>query len=239
MNKSFLFVFLIVVIYSGCKKADSVFSGAKVHVLTNFVGGYIDTYTYNANDGRVSVIDHNTGDKTIYTYSGDTVLMQYIIGGTVTSSATKYILNGQYADTSVGLYQAQHIATKYSFDGNGQLTEQKNYSYGNLASTVNYTLTNKDATCVTTTNASNGTHTSVYYSYSTNSNSIGNQDFGMPFLGEGNVHLPTTKVLIGVNNDTTNIITYKYRYNTSSFVDTLVSYDRSGTLVDSIAYTYY
>lgn len=223
---------------TGCKKEDPGFSGAKVLTTTHLLGGLVDVYTYNTS-GNVSLITHSSGDKTVFTYTGDTVLMQYIIGNTVVSSATEYLLRGQkYADTSIGFYQAQNNAAKYTYNSDGQLTQQKNYAFGALSSTYDYTLVSKDVTSVVNTNASNGTFTALHYAYSTNTNTIGNQNFGMGFLGVGTVYLPTTQVQIGSNGDTTGILTYKYHYNADTYVDTLVIHDRNGHVVDSLAYSY-
>jgi YD repeat-containing protein len=239
MRNLFLPVFVGALLsITGCKKEDPSFSGAKVLTTTHLLGGLVDVYTYNSS-GNVSLITHSSGDKTVFTYTGDTVLMQYIIGNTVVSSATEYLLRGQkYADTSLGFYQAQNNAAKYTYNSDGQLTEQKNYAFGSLSSTYDFTITNKDVVSSTNTNASNGTHTTSYYAYSTNTNTIGNQNFGMGFLGVGTVYLPTTQVQIGANGDTTGILTYKYHYNADTYVDTLVIHDRNGHVIDSLAYSY-
>ena len=231
-------LFCLVLSIACCKKEDPAFSGAKVLTTTHLLGGYIDTYTYNSS-GNVESIAHSTGDKTIFIYTGDTVLMEYVIGGTVVSTATEYLLHGQkYADTSFGLYQAQNNSAKYAYNSDGQLTQQKNYAYGLLNSTYDFTLNGKNIVNSTNTVASSSTQTHSYYAYSTSTNTIGNQNFGMGFLGVGNVYTPTVQVQIGSNGDTTNIITYKYHYNSSSYVDTLVTHDRNGHVIDSLAYSY-
>lgn len=220
-----------------CKKEEASFSGAKVITNTNMRAGYIDTYTYNS-DGSVSEITRNIGGKTVFSYSGDTVLMQYISAASVVSSATRYIRQGTYADTSFGFYQAANNSAKYAYNSDGQLTQQKNYAFGSLSSTSDFTLASKNPVSITTTNAGTGTHVYTYYSYGTNSNTIGNQNFGMGFLGVGSLYLPTAQVRLAENGDTTAIISYTYHYNGDSNVDTLVTHDRNGFVIDSMAYSY-
>lgn len=238
MRTVFFIALLFVLTLSCCKKTDTPFSGAKVITSTNLKAGYTDTYSYGT-DGNVTVINRSNGEKRVFTYTGDTILMQYITSASVIASATKYLLHGaKYADTSFGLYQAQNNSNKYSYDGNGQLTQQKNYGFGVLTSVADYTLGNKNLVAVTNTNTSANTHTYQYYSYATNTNTIGNQNFGMGFLGVGSLYLPLKQVQTAQNGDTTNIITYRYHYDAGSNVDTMASYDRTGHLIDSLAYTY-
>jgi hypothetical protein len=230
------FVFILLSL-ACCKKENPTFSGAKVLTNTNLNGGIVDAYTYNSN-GNVALITHSSGDKTVFTYSGDTVFMQYIIGGTVVSNATEYLLHGTYADTSIGLYQSQHNAAKYAYNSDGQLTQQKNYAYNALSSISDFSITGKNVVTITNTNVAANTHTYSYFTFSTNSNTIGNQNFGMGFLGVGNLYLPTKKVQLAENGDTLGVITYKYHFNGDAYVDTMVTYDRYGHLMDSLAYSY-
>lgn len=227
-----------VVLITCCKKEEAVFSGAKVLATTHLLGGLVDAYNYNA-DGTVALITHSNGDKTVFTYTGDSILMEYLNSGIVVSSATEYLLRGQkYADTSYGLYQAQNNAAKYSYNGDGQLTQLKSYSLGSLSSTTDFSITDKNVLNTTNTNAATSAVTHTYYAYNTNTNTVGNQNFGMGFLGVGTVYLPTIKVQLGQNGDTTAITTYKYHYNSSAYVDTLVMCDRTGHVLDSLAYSY-
>ena len=238
--KVFLALIILALTISQCKKNDLTFSGSKVNVLTNFRGGYIDTYTYGS-DGNVTLIQRNIGDKVVYLYSGDTVIMQNFSGGTVLNSETNYVLHGQTcADTSFGKLQAQYSSAKYAYNSDNQLTEQKIYSSGTLTSLSEYTLVNKNTTELVTTTYPSNAVSYYYYSYNvSNTNTIGSQNFGKGFLGFGNVNPINTVVQLAQNLDTVGIITYRYHYDGNSNIDTMASYDRNGHLVDSMAYTYY
>lgn len=224
--------------WQGCKKAEDTFSGAKVLTVSNLRQSFTDNYTYNS-DGTLAKMVNSSGDVTTYTYNGDTVTVQNIQGGSVVANATVYLLGGdKYADTSWGLYQSQNSSARYTYDGNGQLTQQQNFSYGNSISVYDFTLTSKNVTTQKNTTISTGAQTRYDFAFSTSTNTIGNQNFGKGFLGVGNLYLPQTRVQLNAANDTVDILTYKYTFNDNSLVTQLVSYNRSGILVDSIAYGY-
>jgi len=220
----------------GCQKEDTTFSGAKVVSETNLRQGFTDIYTYNAN-GDVAQINNSSGDVVLFTYNGDTVNRQTLSQGTVVSSAIVYLLGGdKYTDTSYGLYQSQNSSSSYIYDGNGQLTRQTNYSYGNVTTTNNYTLTAKNVTTLLSTTS--GTQTRYEYSYTTTTNTIGVQNFGMGFMGVGSLYLPQTRVKLNQNSDTLEVLTYRYGLDDNSQVTLKTSYNAAGVLVDSIAYSY-
>lgn len=220
----------------GCKKEETAFSGAKVASETNLRQGFTDTYSYNA-DGDIAQINNSSGDIVLFSYYGDTIRRETLSLGTVVSTATVYLLGDDaYADTSYGLYQAQNSSSSYNYDGNGQLISQTNYSYGNVTATNNYTLTAKNVTTQISTSGS--TQTRYEYSYTTTTNTIGVQNFGMGFLGVGSLYLPQTRVKLNQAGDTLEALTYKYTLNDNSQVTLKTSYNSSGALVDSIAYTY-
>lgn len=221
-----------------CKKTDPSFSGAKVLKYTHLVGGLVDYYAYDGNQ-NVTVITHSSGDKTLFTYTTDTVFKEYIIGGTVVASATTYLLHGQkYADTSIGLYQSQHNSSWYTYNSDGQLTQQKDYTSGALTTITDVGITDKNVTSITITNVAANTHTYSYFEHNTVASTIGNQNFGQGFLGVGTLYLPTRQVTLNDNGDTAAIVTYNYHYDANSNVDTMSTHDRYGHLIDSLAYGY-
>jgi hypothetical protein len=234
----FYILVLLCALASSCKKTAESFSGAKVLTATNMVAGYIDTYTYNS-DGSVALIQRNSGEKVAFIYAGDSVSRRSINAASVVESITNYFLRGDtYADTSYGLVQAQNNSSTYAFNSDGQLVQQKNFAFGNPVLIADYSLTNKNVSSIAYTNPASNTHSYAYYSFGTATNSIGNQNFGQGFLGVGNLNVVNTCVQIAQNGDTTGIITYKYRYNGGSDIDTMVSYNRNGLLLDSMAYSY-
>lgn len=237
-NNHFIIALTVLACIASCKKADDTFSGAKVLTVSDLRHSFSDSYTYNG-DGSLAKVINSSGDVTTYTYSGDTVVMQNIQGGSVVANATVFLLGGdKYADTSWGLYQSQNSSARYAYDGNGQLTQQKYFSYGNGTSVYDNTLTSKNVTKQIITNLTTNTQTRYDYSYTTSTNTIGNQNFGKGFLGVGNLYLPQTRVQFNANNDTVDVLTYKYSFDDNSQVTKMVSYNRSGTLIDSVAYGY-
>ena len=230
------------VVISACKKT-SVFSGSKVKTMANFSpgsGGYIQTYTYNAN-GTVSTMVRNDGIKMIVYYQGDTVTVATVNGLGQTTSATEYILNTSgWADTSQGQLVAQHNSNSYQYDANGHLTQLKTFVNHILTAQDNYTINSAKNNTYTQHINSSGVSTYDYYVFaSSNANTIGVQNTGQYYLGVSSTNLIQTDVQLNQNLDTTDIVSYRYRYDGSSNVDTMVSYHRNGNLKDSVIYTYY
>ena|ERR1043165_658875 len=235
-NLPFALAVLLLFAIAGCGPKGSDFSGARVATNTHLIGGQVDSYVYE--NGKVIQINHSTGDKTYYSYIGDTVLMQDIIGGTVVSNGTLYTLGGdKYADTAIGLYQSQNNAASFLYNPDGQVWQMKSYSHGSLLYTYNYLISLKNVTIITALNPTNGSRTYTYIDYSTTTNTIGNQNFGMEFLGVGTTYMPTKRVTLDENYDTLGVVYYRWRNNTGN-IDTLTTYDRNGHVIDSLAYSY-
>jgi len=229
-------------VISACKKS-SLFSGAKINTLTNYSpvgGGYRETFTYNAN-GTVATMVRNDGTKQAVYYSGDTVTVATLNGVGQTTSAVEYVVNGSgYATTSQGEFVNQHNSGSYSYDGNGMWTQVNSFVNHILSNTDNYTNNSaKNAVEVQHVSATNGTTYDYYTFLTSNANTIGVQNMGQYYLGVSSANLISTDVQINQSGDTSDIISYRYRYDGSSNVDTMVSYHRNGTLADSITYTYY
>jgi len=230
------------VIISACKKS-ALFSGSKIATLTNYSpvgGGYKETFTYNS-DGRVATMVRNDGIKQAVYYSGDTVTVATLNGLGQTTDAVEYVLNGSgYAVSSQGEFVSQHNSGTYSYDGNGMWTQVNSYVNHTLTNTDNYTNNSaKNAVEIQHVSPTNGTSYDYYNFYTSNGNTIGVQNMGEYYLGVSSANLISTDVKIATNGDTSDIISYRYRYDGSSNVDTMVSYNRAGHLVDSITYTYY
>lgn len=236
--KSFM-LFAVLLFAAGCKKSNS-FTGAKIYTLSDFRAGITYTYTYNS-DGTVSTVQKSTGGKITYGYNSGTVLQSTVSSGGVTTDATSYSLNSSgYASSSQGQYLSQNSSAQYSYDDNGQLTEQKNFTSGTvLNSDLVYNNSNKDIVSLTTTN-NGGTKSYDYYTYNaTVTNTLGVQNKGLNFLGVSNANIVLSDIKINQGGDTTDVISFRYHYDGSTRPDTIVSHNKSGFLVDSFAVTYY
>jgi hypothetical protein len=222
----------------GCKKSNGPFTGVKIYTRTDFKAGIIYTYTYNT-DGSVSTIQKNIGGKTTYQYNGSNVLASVLNASGVTTDATSYIINSSgYADSSQGEYLSQNISATYTYDGNGQVLQQRNYTSHTLTSTLDYSNNNAKNLASVTTTYPNGTHVYDYFNYSTSGNTIGIQNMGMFYMGVNYANLPVVDVQLNNALDTTDIIVYHYHFDGSN-VDTMATYHRNGALKDSMAFTYY
>ncbi len=230
------------VVISACKKS-TLFSGAKIYQLNNFSpvgGGYSETFTYNTN-GTVATMVKNNGIKQEAYYQGDTVTIATLNGLGQTTNATSYVLNSSgYATAWQGELVDRNNSGGYTYDANGMFTQATTYANHVLANTDNYTNNSaKNAVEIQHVNVANGTTYDYFTFLTSNANTIGVQNMGQYYLGVSSTNLISTDVQINQNGDTTDIISYRYRYNGSAYVDTMVSYHRNGALADSITYTYY
>ena len=227
-------------VISACKKAG-IFTGSKIYTLNNYTAGYKETFTYNSSDGSIATLVRNDGVKIVYYYSGDTVTAAQVNGIGQTTNATTYIKNSSgYADSAQGEFISQYNSNAYTYDANGMWTGVK--SYVHHAHTTSDTYTNNSAKNLVEVQHTNSSNTSTYDYYTyylSNNNTVGVQNMGQYYLGVSSTNLVQTDIVIGAALDTTDIITYRYRYDGSGNVDTLVAYHRNGTLADSITYTYY
>ncbi len=235
-----LVLVLLVTFNSACNK-NGVFTGPKIYLLTDLKAGTVYTYTYNT-DGTVSTVTENTG-KTTYTYntstSPHTVLVDnYNFSGIISSAYTYFLNSNNVADSDQGQYTSANQSDTFLYDNNNQLTVWKHYILNNLATTYTYTNTNKNVTQLVTVSGAVTTYDDYSYLPS-NSNTIGVQDKGQYYLGISSNNLVAQDVKLNSQYDTTDIITYRYYYDSNSRVDTMASYHRNGVLIDSMAFTYY
>ncbi len=238
-RKKIFIVLAVVAIIAGCGKGVP-FDGAKIATVTNVKANYTTTYTYNA-DGAIASMKQNTGSKVTFQYNDSNVLQNNYTLGQNVSSAISYTKNAAgLVDTAQGEYLYGNYSYAFIFDGNSQITQQKNYVLGALQSTVTYTNVNKNVYKIDSNLVGSNTHFYDYYTYiPSNSNSIGVQNQGRFFLGASSANLVLSDVKIDNNLDTVDVISYRYRYDVNGFVDTLSSYHRTGQLIDSLIFTYY
>jgi hypothetical protein len=229
---------LLLLLLAACGKGG-LFTGAKIYQVTNIRTGVITTYTYDGTNGGVSSIVVGNNGKTEIAYNGNNVLVSQINPLGYTISGTSYTLNSSgYADTAEGQLQFQNLRASYQYDVNGMILQQRLYAAGACTEIDFYTNANKNLAQVLH-QYQNGTYDYDYYSYLlANGNTIGVQNYGQFYMGVSAANLVLNDVKIDQSGDTTEIISYRYRYNGTD-VDTVVSYNRAGQLVDSIAYTYY
>jgi hypothetical protein len=236
-------VVAIIILFSTCKKGNT-FTGPKIYTITDFRRGTYSTYNYNS-DGTVLNVTNNVGSDTTYNYSGDTV-MEVDYSGQYMISGFYYIKNSAgLADSAIGQYQVHNYSKSYTYDANNMLTQQKNYLSGVLQTTVNYTNSGKNIYEAVTINAGNNTSTYDYYTFfSSNSNTIGVQDEGKYHLGASITNPIQKDVNIANNLDTVYTLNYRYSYDGSGRIDTVVSHKTTWinnvvTLIDSVAISYY
>lgn len=222
------------------KNTGLVYTGDKVATKNDCINGITYTYTYNS-DGLVASIAESTGDKTLYSYIGDTVLIQIYNSANILTSGYTYWLNSKdLADTAKGMLLDQNHSYSYSYNSDYRLLQMKSYAYGNLKTIDNYNIVSKNISYVEHINIDNNTRIIDRYDYyPSNGNTLGNQSMGQSFLGVQTANLIRTNSKVDNNGDTTDVITYRYHFDGSSRADTVATYNRAGQRIDSVIYTYY
>ncbi len=75
-SKFMAFLLFLALFIAACNKnGDLNYTGDLIQTANNCITGVVYTYTYNTN-GNIASIQESTGGKTLYTYMGDTVMMQ-------------------------------------------------------------------------------------------------------------------------------------------------------------------
>lgn len=244
MKPSKSVILLLLLTFGACKHpGPTVYTGSKIDTALNCINHQLTTYTYD-DEGNIATIQISQGNRTVFTFSGDSLVEDIFNGAGVLIAGYVYYINNQVADSGHGIGQYAHQTYSYSYDDNYMLTQILEYGSGILDSTITYSNGNKNIIDIEAQAASNNTHFFDYFTYYlSNGNTLGNQAIGENYLGTQTNNLIQTDVKIDNNGDTTDIIRYRYRYDTSGRPDTVSTYSdygsNHGELLDSFIYTYY
>jgi hypothetical protein len=223
--------------FAGCKKDPGAALPAKVTIsnvksmITNSATGEPDTvvYTYD-NLGRQTTALTDTL-LTTYTYSGDTVIMHYLLAGEQFTTFYTLSASGQAVSDSKG--------NSYAYNSSGYLTRQS-YAYGAGYDSISYLymLSGLNDSISIQHQQDAATHNLVTIRY-TYLPTIDSRNFGLTFLGKQNTNLINTETDSQVLNGSTYSITYTYSYTFDSQGRVTQQVQTSGTSTYTTAYTYY
>ncbi len=233
MKQSILyFSLLTLLIFSSCKKDNSVSNGngngnsttTKVvsSIITDNSNGSsiteYKTYQYDA-QGRVTYANGEIYEEN-YSYSGNSVVrikLPHILG--YSYDTTTFNLNTQ------GLAVSDSKGGIYTYDGNGYLLRAINYdpALGQMDTTV-YVMSNSN---IISSNVLNISNTLITYSFSQQKD---NRDFGLKFLGKHNTNLISSSTQGNINNN------YTYQTDAQGRVTTELQTMPSGTITTSYNY---
>jgi hypothetical protein len=227
-NKLFLFITALVMLFSfvminGCKKDDNNTTPdntdstktPKIKTLTYVLSNGNDvteTYVYDE-QGRIITKTFSGSSSNVISYSYNT--NSIIMYNDRDKTTHTFELNSNGYATSEKITDAQNnvlSSDNYTYDSDGHLTTDGEFTYtwsgGNLVSKTN----------------SNGSRKYTYFSDKTNT--IGNQNRGISFLGVDSKNLISSNIY---NDDITNTQNYSYEYDSLNRV----------TKLNSNTYTYY
>lgn len=247
-SKTFTLILIAILLAVGACKKNQPFQGPKLYHKYDMRAANTTTYTYNS-DGSIQKISCTAGGDTNFYYSGDTVLENDYFNGALSGGYLYFKNSSGWADSAVGVYGLQELSYYYSYDAYDMFTQTKQYlktgSSPVLQVTYNYTNSGKNIYELNTVDATNGTQTYDYYTFfSSNTNSIGVQNQGKYHLGASATSPTSSDIFINNSKDTIYTIKYRYAYDGSGRIDTMVGYktlygELTGTQVDSLAFDYY
>ncbi len=243
-NKIAVFAAALIIVLAACNKTQP-FAGPKLYKKIDMRSGGVSTYVYNT-DGTIASISSNTGSDTTFQYTGDTVYeVDRAPNGSIIAGYFYFKNSSGFADSVQGLFSQQNYTYAYSYDAYDIITTAKVYLSHNLQQTFNYTTSGKNIYELNTVNNAGASQSYDYYQFFTsNTNSVGVQDQGKYFLGASPASPTEKDIYINNNLDTVYTLNYRYAYDGSGRIDTMVSYKTlHGTLtvtqLDSVAFSYY
>jgi hypothetical protein len=244
-SKNILFFALLmafIVFMDSCGKSGLSYTGSQIATKYDYKSEIFYTYNYNSN-GTIFSITQNVNGSNYFTYVHDSVLQEDKNIANVTQSGMLYWTNTVgLADSATGLGQLRNNSWGYTYDANYFPMQINYYTYNKLTNIDYYSIIGKNIGSIEHLDSTNHTFAYDYFTYfPSNSNTLGNQAIGENFLGVQNANLIQYDIVIkpvGGNLDTTDIIKYNYRYDTSGRPDTVAIYHRNGLMIDSAIYTY-
>ena len=238
----------LTLLVASCKKDDqkatSPPSIPKIRTVSS--GNDLRTYTYDSK-GRVSRIVYSLYGRDEYSYSGNTVTRKfYDLADTITS-AMVYTLDANGRVAGITSSPSSNDVNAYSYNGDGQLSAYNitrtipgdpvriwNYVY-------HYTSKNLDSIVTTYTDGGGPAFSYTYYDeyYTDKISTIGNDNYGLSFLGSGSKN--PVKTARDIGHDSQGYYpqtTYQYEYDSLNRITKQLHHWGSSSFAP-ISFTYY
>lgn len=247
MYKRVLFsIFTILTIFSCQKQADPIVS-YMVKTKTSTQTNNTETYFYDTQNRVVKITNSNFTSFSTFEYIGDSVFQYAHKSDSTFYLNAKYLFNNKKLQTEklqLSPWTFSNEEEKFSYETNDFL---KTYFYSVTDYTTNDTLAN-DGTNFTqrrgTAYGLAGTWTfATNYTYYSNANTIGNENFGKPFLGKSSANVLKSETQITVNHytipETTTNSVINYTYDFDNYGRVITQYATSDASSVTTTYTYY
>jgi len=247
-NNPLIPLFIGFLLMAACKKDDQKAPSPppipKIRTVSS--GNDLRTYTYDSK-GRVTRIVYSLYGRDEYAYSGSTVTRKfYDLADTVTSVMV-YILDANGRATGYTSPSSTSDVITYTYNADGQLSTgnthrtlagepERNWHY-----TYHYTNKNLDSIVITYTDGGSPTASYTYYDeyYTDKVSTIGNDNYGLSFLGAGSRNPP--KVARDIGHDSQGNYpqtTYQYEYDSLNRITQQLHYWGSSSF-PPVSFTYY
>ena len=211
----------------------------RVKKIINYLTRDTTEYFYNP-DGHVAKIHSSKGNNVTYEYSKGTILKRYndVMRGLTfvdTMTLNKDGLVDRLSSNNPGTRQETR-----KFNSDRFLVEAKLYDKnGNISATSGCEYQNGNQVSFVIKESSRKLMNSIIYQYYTDKiNTIGNENLGSDFTGVGSKN-PVKASTSHLDGSPPVALYYNYHYDEKERISTRVMFNKSGKLLDSIAYIYY
>lgn len=248
MNKQIFIALCISLLLFSCKKEKDAVISYLVKTKTSTQTNNTETYFYDSENRVIKITNSNFATFTTFEYINDSVF-QYQHKDAVSSNLqTKYQFNSNKLQTEklqLSPWTLTNEEERFSYDANNFL---KTYHYNVVDYGTNDTLWNNGTNFTqknTTSFSLIGDYSSsTAYTYYTNENTIGNENFGKPFLGKSSTNIlksetqTTRNLYLNPVTTITSTVTYTYEFDNFGRVATQYATTDASTSFKN-SFTYY
>lgn len=234
--KAIVFLMISVVFYSFI---HFDLKNLRIKRMKSLLSGDITDYFYDT-AGRILQTQNSNGRTTAYHYYGNKIIV-YLTDSTQNTFALAtdtFFLNDK---NRVAIAKHRMVNEHLEYDSSGRLIKSNIYMMEKLRSEEVWEWKGKNKTSsIVADNCGSGTPTSYLY-YKDQPSTISQRNTGMEYMGQDSEDLlkqieytkPTAKDSSGAS------YSFKYEFERNGAVKLKAVYNKSGKLMDSIAYSYY
>lgn len=248
MNKFVVFLLIFSTTFFSCKKQkDAVISYMVKTKTSSQNNNNTETYTYNSENRITKITNSNFTTFTTFEYVGDSVF-QYAY-----KDDSSFYLNTKYLSNTKKLQIEKLQLSPFTFN-----LEEERFSYepNDFLKTYFYSITDYATNDTLFNDGTNFTKriahfsgligygiSTTNYTYFSNTNTIGNENFGKPFLGKSSENILKSETTKSTNLFQVPIIettsTTNYTYEFDNFGRVATQYITTDALTIKNTFTYY
>jgi len=245
-TRSILLLLSVTFIFS-CKKFKDPEISYLVKTKTSSQTGNTETYTYDSENRIIRITNSTSSTFTTFEYVNDSVFQYHYKEDSTFDINAKYLFNSkklQIEKLQLSPWVLMDEQERFSYDATDFL---ETYFYSVTDYTTNDTLFNDGANFTQRRGsayglAGNWTFTTTY-TYFTNTNTIGNENFGKPFLGKSSANIVKSETQTTVNHftipETTTTSVIDFTYDFDNYGRVAAQYATTDASTIKTTFTYY